>query len=161
MVDEATAPAALMPVVAAALIDGNGRALLQRRPDGKPMAGLWEFPGGKVDAGEAPERALVRELHEELGIDVDEAALRPCAFASAPVGDRHLLLLLYAVSDWRGEPRPLAASALRWVAPGAMRSMAMPPADIPLVDWLERMMNGIMEARAGIEPACKDLQSSA
>ena len=123
----------LMPVVAAALIDGEGRVLLQQRPPGKAMAGLWEFPGGKVERGETPEQALVRELAEELAITVDPATVVPLTFASAPAGERHLLLLLYRVTAWRGEPRPLAATALRWVAPAAMATLPMPPADRPLV----------------------------
>src|SRR5690242_20130668 len=105
-----------MIVVAAALADEAGRVLLQQRAPGRAMAGLWEFPGGKVDAGELPEAALVRELGEELGIAVAAADLVPAAFASAPLGDRHMLLLLYLCRHWQGEPRPLDASALRWEA---------------------------------------------
>src|SRR3954471_21803258 len=102
-------------VVACALIDTDGRVLISQRPEGKSMAGLWEFPGGKVEPGERPEAALIRELAEELGIGVEEAALDPAAFASAPLGDRHLLLLLYLCRTWDGEPQPLDAEALRWV----------------------------------------------
>ena len=129
-----------MIVVAAALADGEGRILLQQRAPGRTMAGLWEFPGGKVDAGELPEAALVRELREELGIAVAAADLVPAAFASAPLGERHMLLLLYLCRHWQGEPEPLDASALRWEAPAAMRALAMPPADAPLVDLLERLI---------------------
>jgi len=129
-----------MIVVAAALADEAGRVLLQQRAPGRAMAGLWEFPGGKVDAGELPEAALVRELDEELGIAVAAADLVPAAFASAPLGDRHMLLLLYLCRHWQGEPRPLDASALRWEAPAAMRAIAMPPADAPLVDLLESLL---------------------
>jgi len=129
-----------MIVVAAALADEAGRVLLQQRAPGRAMAGLWEFPGGKVDAGELPEAALVRELGEELGIAVAAADLVPAAFASAPLGDRHMLLLLYLCRHWQGEPRPLDASALRWEAPAAMRAIAMPPADAPLVDLLESLL---------------------
>lgn len=125
-----------MTVVAAALIDGEGRVLLQQRPAGKQMAGLWEFPGGKVEPGEAPDEALVRELAEELGITVDPAALAPVTFASAASGDRHLLLLLYRAARWTGEPEALEASALAWVRPGEMAALPMPPADVPLVDAL-------------------------
>jgi len=129
-----------MIVVAAALADEAGRVLLQQRAPGRAMAGLWEFPGGKVDAGELPEAALVRELDEELGIAVAAADLVPAAFASAPLGDRHMLLLLYLCRHWQGEPRPLDASGLRWEAPAAMRAIAMPPADAPLVDLLESLL---------------------
>jgi len=129
-----------MIVVAAALADEAGLVLLQQRAPGRAMAGLWEFPGGKVDAGELPEAALVRELDEELGIAVAAADLVPAAFASAPLGDRHMLLLLYLCRHWQGEPRPLDASALRWEAPAAMRAIAMPPADAPLVDLLESLL---------------------
>ena len=129
-----------MIVVAAALADEAGRVLLQQRAPGRAMAGLWEFPGGKVDAGELPEEALVRELGEELGIAVAAADLVPAAFASAPLDDRHMLLLLYLCRHWQGEPRPLDASALRWEAPAAMRAIAMPPADAPLVDLLESLL---------------------
>lgn len=130
----------LLPVVAAALVDGDGRVLLQRRPPGKQMADLWEFPGGKVEPGEAPEAALARELAEELAITVDPAAATPIAFASAALGDRHLLLLLYVIRDWRGEPQPLEASALDWIKPAAMHRLAMPPADVPLVAMLQRLL---------------------
>jgi len=125
--------AATLIVVAAALADREGRVLLQRRPVGKAMAGLWEFPGGKMEQGERPEAALVRELEEELGIAVDEAALEPAAFVSADNGGRNMLLLLYLCRSWRGEPAPLHASALAWVAPADMASLPMPPADVPLV----------------------------
>lgn len=131
---------ALMPVVAAALVDREGRILLQRRPAGKQMADLWEFPGGKIEPGESPEAALVRELAEELAITVDPMAATPVTFASATLGERHLLLLLYLVRDWRGEPQPLEASALAWVHPAAMHDLAMPPADVPLVAMLERLL---------------------
>lgn len=127
----------LMLVAAAALVGADGRVLVQRRPPGKAMAGLWEFPGGKVEPGEAPDAALARELAEELGIGVDTAALTPLTFAEAPLDDRHLLLLLYLCRKWRGVPAPLDATALAWHAPGALRLLAMPPADLPFIAALE------------------------
>jgi 8-oxo-dGTP diphosphatase len=123
-------------VVAAALLDAQGRVLLQRRPEGKAMAGLWEFPGGKVEAGERPEAALVRELREELGIVVAEKQLVPAAFASADNGGRHMLLLLYLCRAWEGTPRPLDAVALKWLRPQEMDGAEMPPADMPLIAQL-------------------------
>jgi 8-oxo-dGTP diphosphatase len=126
--------------VAAALLDGEGRILLQRRSPGRAMAGLWEFPGGKVEPGERPEAALVRELAEELGIEVDDKALTPAAFASADNGGRHMLLLLYLCRDWSGEPRALDAAALAWVRPADMAALPMPPADEPLIPLLERLI---------------------
>ena len=110
-----------MTVVAAALLDGEGRVLLQQRAPGRAMAGLWEFPGGKVEEGELPEAALARELAEELGIGRALADVAPACFASAPVGERHMVLLLYLCRRWRGEPRPLDASALAWLTPAEMR----------------------------------------
>jgi len=130
----------LMPVVAAALVDADGRVLLQQRPAGKQMAGLWEFPGGKMEPSETPEAALIRELAEELGISVSSACLAPASFASAPLGDRHLLLLLFVCRKWQGVPQPLAASALQWVRPIAMHALAMPPADRPLIGLLEALI---------------------
>lgn len=132
----------LLPVVAAAMLDGEGRVLLQRRPPGKQMADLWEFPGGKIDPGERPEAALVRELAEELGIVVDQEGCVPLIFASAPLGERHLLLLLYVIRDWQGDPQALEATELAWVTPAAMRDLPMPPADVPLVAMLERWLTG-------------------
>lgn len=128
-----SAPSSLIPVVAAALVDGEGRVLLQRRPEGKQMAGLWEFPGGKIEPGESPEAALVRELAEELDITVAQADLTPITFASAALGGRHLLLLLYRAERWTGTPRAVEAPELAWVAPADMARLPMPPADVPLV----------------------------
>lgn len=124
-------------VVAAALTNQDGEILLQKRPEGKQMAGLWEFPGGKADAGESPESALVRELREELGIEVSTENLVPITFASEPLGDRNLLLLLYRCTKWQGEPAALDSPELRWLLPGAMTGLPMPPADIPLVRALQ------------------------
>lgn len=127
-------------VVAAALLDGDGRVLLQQRPPGRAMAGLWEFPGGKVEPGETPEAALVRELAEELGIAVSADALSPACFASAPNGDMDMLLLLYLCRAWTGRPRALDASALAWTRLAEMRGLPMPPADLPLIELLERLV---------------------
>ena len=128
-----------MIVVAAALVDGSGRVLLQQRAPGRSMAGLWEFPGGKVEADELPEAALVRELAEELGISVAAGALTPACFASAPMCGRHMILLLYLCREWRGEPRPLDASALKWLRPAEMVAAEMPPADRPLIALLSAL----------------------
>ncbi len=130
----------LLPVVAAALVDLEGRVLLQQRPEGKSLAGLWEFPGGKIEPGETPEAALIRELEEELAIVVPHACLAPATFASAPLGDRHLLLLLYITRKWTGVPRALEATALRWVRPNEMHALPMPPADRPLIGLLDALI---------------------
>ncbi len=130
----------LLLVAAAALVDADGRVLIAQRPEGKAMAGLWEFPGGKVDPGETPELALIRELREELGIDVTEACLGPFTFASHRYDDFHLLMPLYLVRRWHGEVCALEAPAIKWVRPMRLRDYPMPPADEPLVamlmDWL-------------------------
>jgi 8-oxo-dGTP diphosphatase len=123
-------------VVAAALVDQNGRILVQKRPEGKPMAGLWEFPGGKVEAGETPEAALVRELNEELEIDVDEADVEPVAFASEAIGSKHLVLLLYICRKWRGPVSSADSLDLQWLPVDALQELPMPPADGPLVQKL-------------------------
>jgi len=133
-------PSILFPVVAVALVDGEGNVLVQRRPKGKAMAGLWEFPGGKIEPGEAPEAALVRELAEELGITIDPSDLKPATFASEALGDRHLLLLLYACRRWAGVPQALHAEALLWCTPRHLYDLAMPPADLPLIAQLEALL---------------------
>ncbi len=138
--ESGTAGSLLLPVVAAALVDLDGRVLLQQRPEGKSLAGLWEFPGGKVEAGETPEAALIRELEEELGIAVPHACLAPATFASAALGERHLVLLLYITRKWSGVPRALEAAALRWVRPADMHGLAMPPADRPLIGLLDALI---------------------
>jgi 8-oxo-dGTP diphosphatase len=122
------------------LIDREGRILLQRRAVGRAMAGLWEFPGGKVEPGERPEAALVRELAEELGIEVEETALTPGPFASGDNAGRHMLLLLYLCRAWQGRPQALDADALCWATFNDMRALAMPPADVPLVAMLKRLL---------------------
>jgi 8-oxo-dGTP diphosphatase len=130
----------LVLVVAVALIDPDSRVLVAQRPEGKAMAGLWEFPGGKVEAGESPEAALVREFREELGIDTWSSCLAPLTFASHGYEDFHLLMPLYACRRWEGVPQPREHAALRWVGLRALGELAMPPADRPLVavlrDWL-------------------------
>jgi len=130
----------LLLVVAVALIDGEGRVLVQQRPEGKPMAGLWEFPGGKIEPGELPEAALIREIGEELGVELARDSLTPAIFASEGLGARHLLLLLYLAREWRGEPEARHASALQWLPPNELRGLAMPPADAPLIGLLERLV---------------------
>ena len=130
----------LLPVVAVALIDVDGRLLVQQRPAGKSMAGLWEFPGGKIEPGETPEAALIRELSEELAIDTAAACLAPATFASEALGDRHLLLLLYICRKWRGTPRAVEGGALRWVRLPELHGLAMPPADRPLIGLLDALL---------------------
>jgi len=130
----------LVLVSAAALIDPDGRVLLAQRPEGKSMAGLWEFPGGKIMPGETPEQALIRELSEELGIHTWKSCLAPLTFASHGYGDFHLLMPLFACRKWEGRPVSREGQALKWVRPGNLRDHPMPPADIPLIpilrDWL-------------------------
>ena len=126
----------LLLVAAVALIDPDGRVLLAQRPEGKPMAGLWEFPGGKVEAGERPEAALIRELFEELGITVREPCLAPLTFASHAYETFHLLMPLYACRRWEGFLQPREGQALKWVRPRDLRTYPMPPADEPLIPFL-------------------------
>ncbi|RVT82085.1 (deoxy)nucleoside triphosphate pyrophosphohydrolase [Rhodobacteraceae bacterium CCMM004] len=127
-------------VSAVALIDRDGRVLLAQRPAGKSMAGLWEFPGGKVEPGETPEAALIRELHEELGIDTWASCLAPLTFASHGYEDFHLLMPLFACRKWEGQPHPREGQSLAWARARALRDYPMPPADLPLIpvlmDWL-------------------------
>ncbi|GJE25392.1 (deoxy)nucleoside triphosphate pyrophosphohydrolase [Methylobacterium organophilum] len=131
-----TAPLRLLLVVAVALVDADGRILLAQRPPGKQLAGLWEFPGGKVEPGERPEATLIRELAEELGIVVKEPCLAPLTFASHAYPDFHLLMPLYVCRRWEGIPRALEGQGLKWVRPAALRDMPMPPADEPLIPFL-------------------------
>jgi 8-oxo-dGTP diphosphatase len=130
----------LILVVAAALIDVDGRVLIAQRPKGKRLEGLWEFPGGKVDADERPEDALIRELGEELGIAVKAACLAPLTFASHSYDDFHLLMPLYVCRKWEGFVQPLDGQSLKWVRPKDMRAHAMPPADAPLIPHLEDLL---------------------
>ena len=130
----------ILLVTAVALIDPEGRVLLAQRPPGKSLAGLWEFPGGKVDPGETPEQALIRELHEELGIDTWKSCLAPLTFASHSYEDFHLLMPLFACRRWDGIASGREGQALAWVRPNQLRDYPMPPADLPLIpilrDWL-------------------------
>jgi len=127
-------------VVACALVDADGRVLMAQRPEGKSLAGLWEFPGGKMEPGETPEDALIRELREELGIEVAKACLAPLAFASHTYTDFHLLMPLYVCRRWQGTVQPVEGQALEWVRPARMRDYPMPPADEPLVAALRDLL---------------------
>jgi 8-oxo-dGTP diphosphatase len=127
-------------VVAVALVDIDGRVLLAQRPEGKSMAGLWEFPGGKVDEGELPEAALIRELKEELGIDVTESCLAPIIFASHSYDEFHLLMPVFACRVWKGGVAPKEGQILKWVRPARMADYPMPAADIPLIPLLRDIL---------------------
>ena len=127
-------------VAACALVDPDGRVLIARRPPGKPLAGLWEFPGGKVEADERPEETLIRELQEELGIAVNEACLAPLTFASHSYPDFHLLMPLYVCRRWEGTVTALEGQALKWVRPNRLRDYPMPPADEPLISHLMTLL---------------------
>ena len=126
----------LVLVAACALIDTDGRVLIAQRPEGKPMAGLWEFPGGKVEAGELPEQTLIRELKEELGITVSEACLAPLTFASHAYPDFHLLMPLFVCRRWEGTVTATEGQRLAWVRANRLRNYEMPPADVPLISHL-------------------------
>jgi 8-oxo-dGTP diphosphatase len=130
----------VVTVVAVALLDADHRVLLAQRPEGKTMAGLWEFPGGKIEPGETPEAALIREVREELDVDVRESCLAPLTFASHSYETFHLLMPLYICRTWRGRPTPREGQRLAWVAAQRLRDYPMPPADLPLIsvlqDWL-------------------------
>ena len=128
-------------IVAAALVDADGRVLVQQRSPHRDMAGLWEFPGGKIEPGEQAEQALVRELQEELGISTETACLAPGAFGTASMADgRQLILLLYVCRKWRGTPQALDAAALRWLRPNQLHDLPMPPADRPLIGLLDALV---------------------
>jgi 8-oxo-dGTP diphosphatase len=130
----------MLTVAACALVDTDGRVLLAQRPEGKPMAGLWEFPGGKVETGETPEQTLIRELEEELGIVVKEACLAPLTFASHGYPDFHLLMPLYVCRRWDGTVIAREGQKLTWVRPNRLRDFPMPPADVPLVAHLTTLL---------------------
>ena len=130
----------LVLVAAVALIDRDGRILLAQRPEGKSMAGLWEFPGGKVEAGETPEAALVRELHEELGIETWDSCLAPLSFASHSYDDFHLLMPVFACRKWDGIARGREGQALKWVGVRDLSNYPMPPADLPLIPVLRELL---------------------
>jgi 8-oxo-dGTP diphosphatase len=130
----------LLLVAAVALVDADGRVLMARRPEGKPLAGLWEFPGGKIALGETPEEALIRELHEELGIETELSCLAPFAFASHGYDDFHLLMPLFVCRIWQGRPEPREGQELTWVRPNRMAEYPMPPADAPLVALLRDLL---------------------
>jgi 8-oxo-dGTP diphosphatase len=138
--EEPRAGLPLLTVVAVALLDADNRILLTQRPEGKPMAGLWEFPGGKVHGGETPEAALIRELHEELGIDIRASCVAPLTFASYSYEKFHLLMPLYVCRQWRGKLTAKENQNMAWVRASALRDYPMPPADVPLIavlqDWL-------------------------
>ncbi len=127
---------AVVLVVACALVDPDHRVLIAQRPAGKSMAGLWEFPGGKIEKGEQPEVALIRELREELAITVAQPCLAPLTFASHAYEDFHLLMPLYICRKWQGSVQPLEGQSLKWVRPNQLRDYPMPPADVPLVSHL-------------------------
>ncbi|MBD8891983.1 8-oxo-dGTP diphosphatase MutT [Roseibium litorale] len=129
-------------VAACALVDTDGRILLAQRPEGKSLAGLWEFPGGKVEEGERPEETLIRELDEELGIKVNEACLAPLTFASYAYQDFHLLMPLYVCRRWEGNPAGQEGQVLKWVRPVRLRDYPMPPADEPLIPFLMELVPG-------------------
>lgn len=123
----------LLLVAACALVDTDGRVLVAQRPAGKELAGLWEFPGGKIEPGESPEQSLIRELREELGIDTQSSCLAPLTFASHSYEDFHLFMPLYVCRKWDGIVRPMEAQALKWLRPRDLRDLDMPPADLPLI----------------------------
>jgi 8-oxo-dGTP diphosphatase len=133
-------PAKIVLVVACALVDADGRVLIAQRPAGRSMAGLWEFPGGKVEAGERPEETLIRELGEELGIAVKEACLAPLTFASHSYPDFHLLMPLYVCRRWEGTLRAQEGQQLAWVRPNRLKDYPMPPADVPLISHLTTLL---------------------
>jgi 8-oxo-dGTP diphosphatase len=140
---ETIAASPLLLVAAAAIVDADHRILVQQRPPGKSLAGLWEFPGGKIEAGESPEAALVREIGEELGVTIEQRDLVPATFASAQLEVQQLVMLVYLCRRWTGDAQPLHASALRWCHIDELASLPMPPADAPLIPLLAAMLESI------------------
>ncbi len=138
--DPAPAPLKVVLVAACALVDPDGRVLIAQRPPGRSMAGLWEFPGGKIEPGERPEQTLIRELKEELGIVVTEPCLAPLTFASHAYPDFHLLMPLFVCRRWTGTPTALEGQSLKWVKPNVLREFPMPPADLPLISHLMALL---------------------
>lgn len=138
LIETATKP--MLLVAAAALVDRDNRVLIAKRPEGKAMAGLWEFPGGKVDTGETPERALVRELREELSIEVCDTCLAPFTFASHEYEAFHLLMPLFLCRNWEGDVEPREGQEIKWVRASRLADYAMPEADKPLVPWLRDLL---------------------
>ena len=138
--DPGAAPVPTVLVSAVVLVDADGRVLLAQRPDGKSMAGMWEFPGGKVEPGETPEAALIRELNEELDIDTVESCLAPLSFASHAYDDFHLLMLVYVCRKWKGTPRPVEGGELTWARAARLRDYEMPPADLPLIAVIQDLL---------------------
>lgn len=123
----------LLLVAACALVDPDGRVLVAQRPEGKHLAGLWEFPGGKVEPDETPEKTIIRELKEEVGVDTESSCLAPLTFASHAYDDFHLVMPLYVCRKWQGIARPLEAQTLKWLRPRDLYNTPMPPADLPLI----------------------------
>lgn len=134
------ASSAIQLISAVALIDSDGRVLLAERPEGKIFAGYWEFPGGKIEIGETPEAALVRELDEELGVDTKDSCLAPLGFVSHPYDTHHMVLLLYVCRKWSGRPQPKEGGQLKWVAPARLRDFEMPPANKELISVIQDLL---------------------
>ena len=134
------ASSAIQLISAVALIDIDGRVLLAERPEGKIFAGYWEFPGGKIETGETPEAALVRELDEELGVDTKDSCLAPLGFVSHPYDTHHMVLLLYVCRKWSGRPQPKEGGQLKWVAPARLRDFEMPPANKELISVIQDLL---------------------
>ncbi|MGB1180599.1 MAG: 8-oxo-dGTP diphosphatase MutT [Candidatus Puniceispirillaceae bacterium] len=134
------ASSAIQLISAVALIDSDGRVLLAERPEGKIFAGYWEFPGGKIETGETPEAALVRELDEEMGVDTKDSCLAPLGFVSHPYDTHHMVLLLYVCRKWSGRPQPKEGGQLKWVAPARLRDFEMPPANKELISVIQDLL---------------------